>query len=35
VDTGPLVEGKRFQKGTPAYGVSLDSKKLQEALAAV
>ena len=35
VDAGPLVEGRRFQRDTPAYGVPLDSKKLQEALAAV
>jgi predicted dinucleotide-binding enzyme len=34
VDAGPLVEGKRFQRDTPAYCVPLDSKKLREALAA-
>jgi 8-hydroxy-5-deazaflavin:NADPH oxidoreductase len=33
-DAGPLIEGKRFQKDTPAYCVPLDSKKLREALAA-
>jgi len=32
VDAGPLVEGRRFQKGTPAYCVPMDSRKLQEAL---
>jgi predicted dinucleotide-binding enzyme len=35
VDAGPLVEGRRFQRDTPAYGVTLDSKKLQEALGTV
>lgn len=34
VDAGPLVEGRRFQKDKPAYCVPLDSKTLQEALAA-
>ncbi len=32
VDAGPLAEGRRFQKDTPAYCVPLDSKKLREAL---
>jgi 8-hydroxy-5-deazaflavin:NADPH oxidoreductase len=32
VDAGPLAEGRRFQKGTPAYCVPMDSRKLQEAL---
>lgn len=35
VDAGPLEEGRRFQKDTPAYCVPMDSRKLQEALAAV
>ncbi len=35
VDAGPLAEGRRFQKDTPAYCVPMDSRKLQEALAAV
>jgi hypothetical protein len=33
VDAGPLAEGRRFQKGTPANCVPMDSRKLQEALA--
>jgi 8-hydroxy-5-deazaflavin:NADPH oxidoreductase len=33
VDAGPLAEGRRFQKDTPAYCVPMDSRK-QEALAA-
>jgi 8-hydroxy-5-deazaflavin:NADPH oxidoreductase len=33
VDTGPLEEGRRFQK-QPTYGVPLESKKLREARAA-
>src|SRR5260221_1178668 len=32
VNAGPLAEGRRFQKGTPAYCVPMDSRKLQEAL---
>lgn len=35
VDAGPLEEGRRFQKDTPAYCVPMDFRKLQEALAAV
>ncbi|RPJ84723.1 MAG: NADP oxidoreductase [Acidobacteria bacterium] len=35
VDAGPLAEGRRFQKDTPVYCVPMDSRKLQEALAAV
>ena len=35
VDAGQLAEGRRFQKDTPAYCVPMDSRKLQEALAAV
>jgi 8-hydroxy-5-deazaflavin:NADPH oxidoreductase len=27
VDAGPLVEGRDFEKDTPAYCVPLDSKK--------
>jgi predicted dinucleotide-binding enzyme len=34
VDAGPLSEGWRFQKGTPAYCVPMVSRQLQEALAA-
>ena len=33
VDAGPLVEGRRFQKDTPAYCVRMDSEELQRALA--
>src|ERR1700682_1347952 len=29
VDAGPLVEGRRFQKDTPAYCVPMDSRGLQ------
>jgi 8-hydroxy-5-deazaflavin:NADPH oxidoreductase len=29
VDAGPLVEGRRFQKDTPAYCVSIDSRELR------
>jgi len=32
VDAGPLVEGRRFQKDTPAYCVPMDSRELQEAI---
>ena len=32
VDAGPLVEGRRFQKDTPAYCVPMDSEELQRAL---
>jgi predicted dinucleotide-binding enzyme len=32
VDAGPLVEGRRFQKDTPAYCVPTDSEELQRAL---
>lgn len=32
VDAGPLVEGGRFQKDTPAYCVPTDSEELQRAL---
>ena len=32
VDAGPLVEGRRFQKDTPAYCVPMDSSELQEAI---
>jgi 8-hydroxy-5-deazaflavin:NADPH oxidoreductase len=32
VDAGPLSEGRRFQRGTPAYCVPMDSRQLQEAL---
>jgi predicted dinucleotide-binding enzyme len=32
VDAGPLAEGMRFQRGTPAYCVPMDSRQLQEAL---
>jgi predicted dinucleotide-binding enzyme len=35
VDAGPLKEGRRFQKDTPAYCVPLNTAKLREALAAV
>jgi hypothetical protein len=34
VEAGPLAEGKRFQKDTPACCASLESKKLQQARAA-
>ena len=34
VDAGPLSEGSRFQRGTPAYCVPMASQQLQEALAA-
>jgi predicted dinucleotide-binding enzyme len=34
VDTGPLSEGRRFQEGTPAYCVRLDTAGLRAALAA-
>jgi 8-hydroxy-5-deazaflavin:NADPH oxidoreductase len=34
VDAGPLSEGWRFQKNTPAYCVPMVSRQLQEALAA-
>jgi 8-hydroxy-5-deazaflavin:NADPH oxidoreductase len=34
VDAGPLSEGWRFQKDTPAYCVPMTSRQLQEALAA-
>jgi predicted dinucleotide-binding enzyme len=34
VDAGPLSEGRRFQKDTPAYCVPMSFRKLQEALAA-
>jgi predicted dinucleotide-binding enzyme len=34
VDAGPLSEGWRFQKDTPAYCVPMVSRQLQEALAA-
>ena len=30
VDAGPLAEGRRFQKDTPAYCVPLDSAKLSD-----
>jgi 8-hydroxy-5-deazaflavin:NADPH oxidoreductase len=33
-DAGPLAEERRFQRNTPAYCVPMDSRKLQEALAA-
>jgi predicted dinucleotide-binding enzyme len=32
VDAGPLVEGRRFQKDTPAYCVPMDSEVLKRAL---
>ncbi|MCW2649719.1 MAG: oxidoreductase, coenzyme F420-dependent [Mycobacterium sp.] len=32
VDAGPLVEGRRFQKDTPAYCVPMDFEELQRAL---
>jgi len=32
VDAGRLVEGRRFQKDTPAYCVPMDSRELQEAI---
>jgi predicted dinucleotide-binding enzyme len=32
VDAGPLAEGMRFRRGTPAYCVPMDSRQLQEAL---
>jgi predicted dinucleotide-binding enzyme len=32
VDAGPLAEGRRFQKDTPAYCVRMDSEELQRAL---
>jgi predicted dinucleotide-binding enzyme len=32
VDAGPLVEGRRFQKDTPAYCVPMDSEELKRAL---
>jgi predicted dinucleotide-binding enzyme len=35
VDAGPLKEGRRFQRDTPAYCVPLNTAKLREALAAV
>jgi predicted dinucleotide-binding enzyme len=31
-DAGPLVEGWRFQEGTPAYCVRMNSEQLQQAL---
>jgi len=33
VDAGDLAEGRRFQPGTPAYGVRLDAAGLRAALA--
>jgi hypothetical protein len=35
VDAGPLTEGRRFQRDTPAYCVPMDTKALRQALAAV
>jgi len=35
VDAGPLAEGKRFQRDTPAYCVPLDIQGLKSALASV
>jgi predicted dinucleotide-binding enzyme len=32
VDAGPLVEGRRFQKDTPAYCVPMGSRELQRVL---
>jgi predicted dinucleotide-binding enzyme len=34
VDAGPLAEGRRFEKDTPAYCVRLDESALRDALAA-
>jgi hypothetical protein len=34
VDLGPLEEGWRVQRDTPAYGVRLDVVELRDALAA-
>jgi predicted dinucleotide-binding enzyme len=34
LDAGDLAEGRRFQPGTPAYGVRLDAAALRAALAA-
>lgn len=34
IDAGPLAEGRRFQKDTPAYCVPLGSETMREALAA-
>ncbi len=33
VDAGPLAEGWRFQRDTPAYGPDLDADQVREALA--
>ena len=35
LDAGALTEGRRFQKGTPAYAVLLDEADLRKALAEV
>lgn len=34
IDAGPLAEGWRFQRDTPAYGVRLNAQELHAALAA-
>ncbi len=33
VDAGPLAEGWRYQRGTPAYGVATDAEGMRKALA--
>lgn len=33
VDAGPLAEGRRFDRDTPAYGAEIDADQLREALA--
>lgn len=35
VDAGPLAEGRRFQRDTPAYGARFDADGLRDALANV
>ncbi len=32
IDAGPLVEGRRFQRGTPPYCVPMDSRQMRAAL---
>jgi predicted dinucleotide-binding enzyme len=32
IDAGPLVEGRRFQRGTPPYCVPMDTRQMRAAL---
>jgi predicted dinucleotide-binding enzyme len=32
IDAGPLAEGRRFQRGTPAYCVAMDMREMRAAL---